>query len=393
MTAPSPASPDPTDPDSPLPSPLPSIERHALFWASVIIGTLIGVYLLRSVLLPFVAGAAVAYFLDPVADVLERRGLSRTLATATITALFLLLVAGVLLVLAPAIESQVVGFLHRVPDYLHAIEDRIAPLWAQAAKILPKAQIQSLTDSAKGMIGQGASWFLGLIGKVLTSGLALVNLLSLLVIAPVVSFYLLRDWDRIVSQIDSLLPRRHAGTIRTLAAEADSVLAGFVRGQATVCLALGTFYAVGLTLVGLDLGLVVGLSAGLISFIPYVGTVLGFVVSMGLALAQFSDTLPIVLVGAVFVSGQFLEGNFLSPWLVGERVGLHPVWMIFALLSGGTLFGFVGILLAVPVAAVIGVLVRHFLKRYRDSAYYHGGRSPETHEGPENDDGVEAAGG
>lgn len=363
-------------------SPLPSIERHALFWAAVVIGTLLSVYLLRSVLLPFVAGAAVAYFLDPVADALERRGFSRTLATATITALFLLLVVGIVLVLVPALESQVSGFLHRVPEYLKAIEGRIAPLWAQAAKFLPKTQIQNLTESARGMLGQGASWVLSLIGGVLTSGLALVNLLSLLVIAPVVSFYLLRDWDRIVDQIDGLLPRRHANTIRALAQEADTVLAGFVRGQATVCLALGTFYAVGLTLVGLDLGLVVGLSAGLISFIPYVGTVLGFVVSMGLALAQFSDTLPIVLVGAVFVTGQFIEGNFLSPWLVGERVGLHPVWMIFALLSGGTLFGFVGILLAVPVAAVLGVMVRHFLGRYRTSAYYHGGTSPSPPSSP-----------
>lgn len=366
---------------TPSPSPLPgNSDKHSLpppprtwvFWVSMVLLALASVYLLRAALLPFVAGAAVAYFLDPVADWLERHGLSRLVATILITFLFLIVVTGVLLLLIPALQAEIVGFLGRIPAYAKAIALRLEPLLNQATAILPKSQVQKLTDGASGMFSSVLVWVFDVLRGVLSGGAALINILSLVVIAPVVAFYLLRDWDGIITNINGLLPRGHAATITRLAREADTVLAGFVRGQATVCAVLGTFYAIGLSLVGLDLGLLVGLGAGLISFIPYVGTILGFLVSMGLAFAQFSDTLHIALTAGVFVLGQFLEGNFLSPWLVGNRVGLHPVWMIFALLSGGTLFGFVGILMAVPVAAVLGVLVRFSLNRYRNSHFYHG---------------------
>jgi len=363
------ASPSPLPGDPSPPSP-PS--RTWVFWVSMVLLALLSVYILRTALLPFVAGAAVAYFLDPVADWLERHSLSRLIATILITFLFLMVVIGVLLILVPALQAEIVGFVHRIPAYAQAIARRLEPLVSQAAEFLPKSQVQKLTDGASGMFSNVLSWIFDLVRSLLSGGAALINVLSLVVIAPVVAFYLLRDWDAIVTRIHDLLPRQHAGTIVELARESDTVLAGFVRGQAIVCVSLGTFYAVGLSLVGLDLGLLVGLGAGLISFVPYVGTILGFVISMGLAFAQFSDTLHIALTAAVFAMGQFLEGNFLSPWLVGNRVGLHPVWMIFALLSGGTLFGFVGILMAVPVAAVLGVLVRFSLRRYRNSHLYHG---------------------
>lgn len=366
-----------TQPPAPLPG---NPDTHSLppppgtwvFWVSMVLLALASVYLLKAALLPFVAGAAVAYFLDPVADWLERHGLSRLVATILITFLFLIVVTGILLLLIPALQAEIVGFLGRVPAYAKAIALRLEPFLNQAAAILPKSQVQKLTDGASGMFSSVLVWIFDVLRGVLSGGAALINILSLAVIAPVVAFYLLRDWDGIIANVNGLLPRRHAATITHLAREADTVLAGFVRGQATVCAALGTFYAIGLSLAGLDLGLLVGLGAGLISFIPYVGTILGFLVSMGLAFAQFSDTLHIALTAGVFVLGQFLEGNFLSPWLVGNRVGLHPVWMIFALLSGGTLFGFVGILMAVPVAAVLGVLVRFSLNRYRNSHFYHG---------------------
>ena len=208
--------------------------------------------------------------------------------------------------------------------------------------------------------------------------MAFANLISLLVITPVVAFYLLRDWDRLIARIDTWLPRDHAETIRERVREVDRTLAGFLRGQGTVCLILGLFYAIALSIAGLDFGLVVGLVAGLLSFIPYVGAIIGLVLSVGLALLQFDDWLRVAIVAGIFFVGQAVEGNFLTPKLVGESVGLHPVWIIFGLLAGGALFGFVGVLLAVPAAAVIGVGVRFALDRYLQSPYYRGGGGPEA---------------
>ena len=220
----------------------------------------------------------------------------------------------------------------------------------------------------------------------LSGGLAIVNVLALVFITPIVTFFLLRDWDEMVARIDKWLPRQWAPVIREQATLIDETLAGFVRGQSLVCLLLGTFYAIGLTIVGLEFGIVIGMLAGILSFIPYVGTIVGFVLSVGLAFAQYPDWLPIFIVVGIFLAGQAIEGNFLTPKLVGERVGLHPVWVIFALLAGGSLFGFVGVLLAVPVAAVIGVLARFALGRYLQSGYYNDGGPPSPQRAPQGDD-------
>lgn len=343
---------------------------------------LVAVYLLRGVLLPFVAGAAVAYFLDPAADWLERRGLGRTTATVVITGLFVVALAGAVLLLIPAIQSEIARFLDNLPGYAKALEDRIRPLLEQAQAVLPPDQIDRLREGAGSMIGDAASIALSVVKQVLTSSLAILNLLALVVLTPVVAFYLLRDWDGIVAKIDGWLPRAHVGTLRAMARDIDRTLAGFVRGQATVCLALGVFYAIGLSAVGLDLGIVVGLASGLLSFIPYVGSIIGFIASMGLALAQFSDLTPILIVAGIYLAGQALEGNVLSPWLVGGQIGLHPVWVIFALLAAGSLFGFVGVLLAVPVAAVIGVVVRYSMARYLDSPLYRGPQADDPGDAP-----------
>jgi len=342
------------------------------FWLIIAVVTLAAVYLLRGVLLPFVAGAAVAYFLDPAADWLERRGLGRTAATVVITLLFVLALVGAVLLLIPALQGEISRFLENLPKYATALENRIRPLLENIHDLLPPEQVDQLRDGAASMIGGAASIALNVLRQVLTSGLAIINLLALVVLTPVVAFYLLRDWDGIVAKVDGWLPRAHADTLRAMARDIDTTLAGFVRGQATVCAALGGFYAVGLSLVGLDLGLVVGLASGLLSFIPYVGSIAGFIASMGLAFAQFSEMTPILIVAGIYLAGQALEGNVLSPWLVGERVGLHPVWVIFALLAAGSLFGFVGVLLAVPVAAMVGVVVRYSMARYLQSDVYHG---------------------
>lgn len=353
------------------PSGLPS-QRQVLFWLGLFAVFMLSVWALRDILLPFVAGLAIAYLLDPVADRLEAWGLSRTLSVVIITAMAFLVLALGILVLIPVLQDQVGTFIAKLPDYTRGLWDRLQPLLALAQSHVATEQIETLRANVGEHAGAMLRWLASLLGRVLSGGAAVVSILSLLVITPVVAFYLLRDWDRIVALLDDLLPRQHQDTIRAQAREIDKTLAGFVRGQASVCLILGIFYAVGLSVIGLDVGLIVGFGAGLISFIPYVGSISGFVVSMALALAQFGDITPLLAVAAVFGVGQFVEGNYLTPKLVGESVGLHAVWIIFALMAGGSLFGFVGMLLAVPVAAVIGVLVRFALGEYRDSPLYQG---------------------
>jgi predicted PurR-regulated permease PerM len=346
--------------------------RQIRFWLLALLGFLLVLYLLRAMLLPFVAGMAVAYFLDPVCDRLQRLGCSRVWATTIVSICFILALVLAILLILPTLQSQIMSFAQRLPGYLDRLLNTV---WPELQKLGARLGIESLADlrsQASGMVGGIVSWAGGALAGLVTSGVALANLLSLLFITPVVAFYLLRDWDRLKRETDSLLPERHAATIRQQLAEVDRTLAGFARGQATVCLVLAAFYGIGLTVIGVDFGLAVGIGIGLISFIPYLGSITGFVVSVGIALAQFDDWLPIGAVVALFACGQFLEGYVLTPRLVGDRVGLHPVWVIFALLAGGTLFGFVGLLLGVPAAAIIGVLIRFAAARYRDSRYYRG---------------------
>jgi predicted PurR-regulated permease PerM len=351
-----------------------STERQVALWAFALLVVLFGLlYLLRDILAPFVAGMAAAYLLDPVCDRLERWGLSRTLATVVVTAAFFLVLLAILLWLAPVVYGQILTLVNRLPEYFQQIGEQFRPLLEQIAGRLEGGDLSGISPNVGEHVGTVLGWVTAALKTVLSGGLALVNLLALLFITPIVAFFLLRDWDDIVGRLDKWLPRPWAGVIREQAALIDETLAGFVRGQALVCLFLGTFYAVVLTIVGLDFGITIGLFTGILSFIPYVGTTFGFVTSIAVAFAQFSEWLPIFLVAGLFIAGQAIEGNFLTPKLVGDRVGLHPVWVIFALLAGGSLFGFVGVLLAIPVAAVIGVLARFVLGRYLNSRYYRGG--------------------
>ena len=351
------------------------VSRQKWFWLVALALGVLGLYLLREVLAPFVAGAAVAYLLDPVCDRLQRLGLGRTLATTIVTLGFVVLVVLLLFILVPALYHQLVSFIESLPSIVGMVRARVQPLiedlW-QAAD-----QTTQIRQAAGDFVSRAVNWTLQALGGLVSGGLALVNILSLLFITPVVTFYLLRDWDRIVKHVDALLPREHAETVREQARLVNETLSGFVRGQATVCFLLGGFYAIALSLAGLNFGLIIGLIAGALSFVPFVGTIFGFVASVGLAFAQFDEWHRIAIVVAIFFVGQFVEGNFLTPKLVGERVRLHPVWIIFALLAGGTLFGFVGVLLAVPVAAVIGVLIRFAVSRYTASPLYGGSKLSE----------------
>lgn len=329
-------------------------------------------WLLGDVLLPFVLGGAVAYCLDPIADRLEKIGFSRALATITIT-----LVAGIVFVLAallvvPALVQQLVGLVEVAPqltqDFRALLIERFPSLLDTDSQL--NQSLASLADTIQAKGGQ-------LLNSVLSSAMGVVNIIVLLVLVPVITFYLLMDWDRMVGEIDRLLPRDHAPIIRELGQEINNTLASFIRGQGMVVLILGAYYGLSLMLVGLQFGLVVGFLAGLISFIPYIGALVGGTLALGLALFQFwGEWVWLGAVAAIFFAGQFLEGNILTPKLVGSSVGLHPVWLIFALSVFGSLFGFVGMLVAVPLAATFGVIVRFALGRYQGSSLYQGSAGP-----------------
>ena len=346
-------------------------ERLVLWWAAAIALLVFALYTVSAVLLPFIVGFALAYLFDPVADRMERAHMPRWLASALITGASLLAVVALALVLVPLLQSQVVDFASRVPHYIDLVRSKAMELLDMLRARLSAEEMSAVRAKVGSIAGPDTLSLIGkTLGRVWGGGVALFNLLSLLFVTPIVAFYLLRDWDRVIATIDGWLPRRHADDVRAIAREIDSVLSGFIRGQFTVCLVLAAYYGTGLSVVGLDFGLVIGISTGLLTFIPIFGMLIGFAVGIGVALAQFGLALKVVFVAAVFLVGQLVEGNFLTPRLVGSRVGLHPVWTIFALLAGGAIAGFTGLLLAVPMAAVIGVLARFAVRRYRASAAF-----------------------
>ncbi|MFN3992498.1 MAG: AI-2E family transporter [Tabrizicola flagellatus] len=338
------------------------------YWAIAAAVFLVLLWLLGNVLLPFIVGGAIAYFLDPVADRLERMGLSRVAATSVISLLALLLVVLMVLAVIPTLVNQLKALVNAAPDISRQLQDFLLQRFPDLADSTSTIR-QTLSEIGLAIQARGAELAQG----ILSSALGVISVVLFVVVVPVVAFYLLLDWDKMVARIDSMLPLDHAPTIRRLAREIDAVLAGFVRGQVSVCITLGTFYAIALMAAGLQFGVIVGAIAGAITFIPYVGSIVGGVLAIGLALFQFwGDWLQIGLIAAIFAIGQFVEGNILTPRLVGKSVGLHPVWLLFALSAFGTIFGFVGMLVAVPVAASIGVLTRFAIEQYRASLLYQG---------------------
>lgn len=348
--------------------------RQSLIWGIGLIAFGFALHVLSPILLPFVVGFAVAYFLDPVVQWLDRHDVGRTTATTLVLLSFFSMLVLALVLLIPLLQSQIVDFLEKAPDLFRTLQDRLMGAVSRVTAQIGENDLERLKSAAGSFVGDAVKFAGTLVGKIWSGGLALINLLSLIFISPIVAFYMLRDWEKMVAKVDGWLPRDHAGTIRRLASEADAMVSGFIRGVGLVTLILAAAYATALTLIGLDFGLLIGLLAGFISFIPFVGAAVGFVVGVGVALVQFSDWTMVAAVAGVFIAGQAIEGNFLTPKLVGERIQLHPVWVIFALLAGGLLFGFLGVLLAVPVGAVIGVLVRFFLGEYLGSRLYRGDR-------------------
>ena len=345
-----------------------STKEQVSYWGVALAASSLALWYLGDVILPFVLGGAIAYFLDPVADRLEAWGFSRVFATAIITIVAVLAFVLLVLLVVPSLINQSAALLQVMPQ---AFEDLWAFLIQRFPQILDETSTlnQSLQQIGQTIESKGGE----LLNAVFSSALSIINVVMLFVIVPVVAFYLLLDWDRMVAKVDDMLPRDHAPVIRQLAKQIDGTLASFIRGMGTVCLVLGTYYAVALMLVGLQFGLVVGFVAGALTFIPYIGALFGGVLAIGLALFQFwGDWLSIGLVAGIFVLGQVIEGNVLTPKMVGSSVGLHPVWLIFALSVFGSLFGFVGMLVAVPVAASIGVVARFAMDNYKGGRLYQG---------------------
>ncbi|MEM7215710.1 MAG: AI-2E family transporter [Pseudomonadota bacterium] len=349
------------------------VRNQFYFWLVALMAFLGFLWIFSDILLPFIAGMALAYFLDPVADRLEAMGASRMIATSLILVVFLLMFVLFLMILVPILANQIAGFLNRLPELVSQLQSLVASTESQWLRDIIGGDGKSLQDNLNTIVSEGAGWIATVIQQIWASGKSLVNIISLLVVTPVVAFYLLYDWDHMVERVDSWLPLKQRQTIRGICTDIDYAVAGFVRGQGTVCLILGLFYAASLTIIGVNFGLLIGLFAGLISFIPFVGSIVGFLLSVGVATVQFwPEWFPILLTAATFMVGQFLEGNILQPKLVGERVGLHPVWLMFALFAFGSLFGFTGMLIAVPAAAAVGVVARFGIGQYLQSELYSG---------------------
>jgi predicted PurR-regulated permease PerM len=344
------------------------IKDQAKYWGITIAVILILLWQLGDVILPFILGGAIAYCLDPIADRLERLGLSRVAAVAVITLVATMAFILLFLLVIPTLVQQTAQLIETAPDLFNRLQNALTTRFPELMDESSTIR-QQLIAIGENIQSKGGDLFNG----VLSSALGLINMLVLLVVVPVVAFYLLLDWDNMTAKIDEMLPRDHLPVMRRLASQVDSTLASFIRGQGTVCLILGTYYAISLMLAGLNFGLVVGVIAGLISFIPYIGALVGGALAIGLALFQFwGDWVSIGIIAGIFMVGQFLEGNVLTPKLVGNSIGLHPVWLLFALSVFGSLFGFVGMLVAVPVAAMIGVFARYGIEQYKDSLLYRG---------------------
>lgn len=353
-----------------------SFRQHILFWAAIFAFIVAMMWLLGDVLLPFVAGMAIAYLCNPLTNRLERMRIPRWLGALIVITLVVLFFLLLILLIVPVIAVQLSAFIQDLPGYISKLQALISdPNRAWLSRLVGE-RFAGADKSSSDLVAQGAALGTAFLGKVWSGGAAVISLFSLLVITPVVAFYFIVDWPRIIDGLERLVPRSQHDTVVKLVRQTDTAIAGFVRGQTLVCVVLGVLYAAALSAVGLNFGLLIGLLSGLISFIPYVGSITGFVLATGIAFAQFwPDWIWIAVVVGIFLLGQFIEGNILVPKLVGDSIGLHPLWMMFALFAFGYLFGFVGLLLAVPLAAAVGVLVRFGVDRYLHSPLYKSGPS------------------
>jgi predicted PurR-regulated permease PerM len=360
------------------------LELQIAFWVVILFVIATALWMLGGLMLPFAAALVIGYLLNPVADRLEAIGLNRLGASLVILLLFVLFVAVVLAVVVPILARQFSGFVDNLPSYVTRAEALAATEGSQittrwGGKLLERLGIGTtfqpadLQSKVGDIVGQALQWSLGVARGLWTGGQALIGIVSLFVVTPVVTFYFLLDWHRMIATVDRWIPLDHRSTVRELFREIDRALAGFLRGQSLVCLLLGLWYGLGLSLVGLNFGLLIGITAGLLSFIPYIGSLTALIGAALVGVVQDwpNWTLPAEAIGIVFL-GQFLEANLFSPFLVGGSIGLHPVWVMFSLFCFGRLFGFAGLILAVPISAAMAVLLRFGLRKYLASPIYRG---------------------
>ena len=357
------------------------VEWQIAFWIGAFALLMLLLWLFSGVLLPFILAAVIGYLLDPVVSGLQKLGIRRGFGTLLVLALGLLVIALIFVLIVPVLGHQLSGFVQSLPDILNKLQNLVAAAVDALTKDyggilferlgLEHGNAPDIRSSLNELASEAARWLGTFVNSILARGVALISLASLIIVTPVLAFYMLLDWRRMVAALDALVPPRHRPTVHQLAQDIDRAIAGFLRGQSLVCLFLGAWYGLGLTLIGLNFGFLIGISAGLLSFIPYVGSLTALVLGTIVAVVQGWPHwhLP-ALALAVVLTGQFLEGNVLAPKLVGDSVGLHPVWLIFALLAFGSLFGFAGLIAAVPLAAASGVLIRFAVSRYRKSAIY-----------------------
>ncbi|MCB1651396.1 MAG: AI-2E family transporter [Alphaproteobacteria bacterium] len=351
-----------------------SVRGHCFFWGVAFAGFIAFVFVFKSVLLPFVLGAAIAYLLNPLVGGLGRIGIARGPAGMMILGGFFLLLFVFLAVISPVLYKQVLQLAKDFPGYVDQLLLLLAPLSQKFSEITGQEAV--LDFDLKALLNTHGGQAINIAGEILkrlgAGGQAALDMLSVLVFTPLVAYFLIKEWVKISVWVEGMLPKDHKGTIQDLLSQIDTKISGFVRGQISVAVFLGVAYAVALTIAGLKYGFLIGLSAGLLSIIPMVGSAVGLIVSVAVAWFQSGDLMFVAIIGGIFLAGQLIEGNFLTPKLVGESVGMHPLWVFFALLAGGSLFGILGMLLAVPVAAVAGVLLAFSITQYKRSVYYFG---------------------
>ena len=348
-----------------------TLRHHALFWASAFALFLATIWVFSGVLMPFVLGITIAYLLNPLVVYLGKAGLLRFFSTIIILGAFFILVALALLLAIPPLYQESLQLAERMPSYVDQFWNMITPhIKTLQAQMGYENLGDQVRETLKNNTDKAVKVVIGLLGGLLNGGQAVISFMSVLIFTPFVAFFMMTEWDRITQWVDGLLPRHSYDTIKDLLAQMNKKLSGFIRGQFLVALSLAVIYAVALTIAGLDFGFLIGLCAGLLSIIPLVGSTIGLLVSVFVAWFQSGAWDFVAIIAAIFLIGQFVEGNILTPKLLGGSVGLHPLWILFALMAGGAMFGIVGMLLAVPVAAVIGVLAGFAITQYKNSSYY-----------------------
>lgn len=349
------------------------MNKKLIFWGATLFIIFAFLYSISEILFPFIFGMLVAYFFDPVVLKLEKSGMNRALASGAIILTFTAILIAFIAITTPILAAQSREFVNTLPEYFEKLEDEIIPnIENWAYDIAPEITVQAKEEAEKQAELSNVQEQIGkFLGGLLSSSSWLFNLLSLIFITPIVSFYILRDWGNFTKEVDDLLPRQYEKTIKEQVSKIDHTVSAFLRGQLNVCLILGTYYAIALTLAGLNFGLLIGFFAGLFCFVPFVGAIVGTLIGLSVAFFQFDDDITrIIIIGVIFAIGQVVEGNILTPKIVGDKIGVHPAWLIFGMLAGGSLLGLTGVILSVPLTAIINVLIQFAIEQYEKSEYY-----------------------